>query len=191
MIGYIVVGLNLAIVLGVVAHFVSKWNKEKPKYFYRGVGIKNQDNSVPLADNWRKEIEQVIEVIKLILIEKFGTMESVRITENLWIETVPHDGLIHTPTVPEGVIFGTNRKVIGSIDLQKFWALGKLYYKIVVVKRNEYQNASESAIFHEMFEHILPLRLGQDGNANHQRKDLEALTSDAQKMYSEFYGNNK
>ena len=141
-------------------------------------------------------LEQAILAIEHVLILRYGA-EVVKKKQLLdfWIDVYPRNTLIRTGTNPTGKMLGKN--VNGAVErLAFFFGLVEQHVILVMQQhrlRSKMQNgetwqegelldAGTSALFHEVAEHYVPLRLKNDINARHA-EEWKLLTLEMQRAY--------
>lgn len=206
LIGYIIIALS--IVLTSIFLFIKwrAWKRYQPTWTHRGIGVIYQEDAV---GNWvsKELINAIIEV---------GNTTAYKRNLNFWIEVVPYHREVQTPTVPTGYLKKDGRmagkpksileakeiqKVMGSIKTARFLPITKLHHVAVVVQSRVgltkeeirmgigdgvMQDVGDSAIFHEVAQHLLPGMSGEGVNANHSREDLKTLQARMETVYRNF-----
>ena len=141
-------------------------------------------------------LEQAVLAIEHVLILRYGA-EVVKKKKLLdfWIDVYPKNTLIRTGTNPTGKLLGKN--VNGAVErLAFFFGLYEQHVILVMQQhrlRTKMQNgetwqegelldAGTSALFHEVAEHYVPLRLKGDINARHA-EEWKLLTLEMQRAY--------
>lgn len=169
-VGIVILVLNVLIVAGVVTYFVMKWKSSRPKKTIRDVGVRFLKGS---DDPWTG-MECTISKLYDIIGAAYGDDFAKQFMSRIIIEVVPHDGSRRTPTT----VVSEASKIAGSIDSEKKFPWSKPYHVAVVLQRKDYTTTGRSAIAHEIIKHILPIYRNEGTNADHSRKDLDALSNE-------------
>ena len=198
LVGFIILGLIIAAVVGGILYHHFMWNRRRPKNEYRGVRYELMQDCVDWPD-----MHNAIDV----MFEGLDQAKIKEIMSDLWIKVTPYDRPISTLKIRTGFIGKDGRvaappkteeeaKNVGILngltEFEKKWPIGRMVAMVYVrqhrlgdtpvdarLLRGTGQivpDAARSALFHEIAEHVNPARLGEGVNASHSRKDLIDVT---------------
>lgn len=206
-VGYTII--TLSVVCSAIPLFIKwiRWKRYLPTYYHRGIGVTYQENTVRCWLGIEEAINAVVEI---------GKTTQYKDYLDFWIEVIPYHGRIRNKTVQTGFIKdGQNveaprteveaesvQKVMGSITTARFLPITKIYYVIQVIQIKDgpskarirlgigngpIQDAGQSAIFHEICQHMFPSRHGEGVNYDHSKDYLQAMEDRMHNLYQNTY----
>lgn len=185
-------GLGFLFVLGVE---IRSSFKKRPTYWIRTPTTKIGVRWQTLDQNW-PGFERALRAIEHVLLLRYGA-EVVRKKKLLdfWVDVFPRNTLIRTSANPTGK--WQNRTVNGSLErIALFFGLTQQHVVLVMQhhktktklptgetwQEGELLSADNSALFHEVAEHYVPLRLKGDVNTGHA-EEWKLLTLEMRRAY--------
>lgn len=166
-IGIIIAAVNVIIFTGafIIAHL--KWLNSRPKQTIKGVGIRYNEGT----HEWPK-MDCVIDHVHDVIAAKYGADFAEKFLSTIIVEVVAKDASRGTPTT----IVSEETKIAGSIDYEREFPWSTNYGVAVILQRDVYATAGQSAAAHEIIKHLLPSYRGEGVNADHSRQDLNEMS---------------
>lgn len=164
--GIIIGALSILTLAGFAVFMLVQSAESRSKTRYFGVGV----TFMPGANTAMLGVPQACQTIHDILMKEFPDVAN-QIINNLEIQFYPVGTRMPTEAAPMG-----QDKVTGTADETRvnFLAPDLLYAKVWQTlptdSPTENRTAGQTALFHEVFQHILPLIKESNWNANHDPK---------------------
>ncbi len=159
----IVFGVSVAFAIGVIVYLSSQG---RPAYWYRGIGIRVFGAEMPWPD-----LEAVIDAI----LDELAATFPKKLTKlsRFWIDVHPPGTLLRGIGLPHGTLRINDRMTEAAGTIGTWSIFGLRPQPVVVVRQDRSLNgkiisAKQSALVHEVVEHLVPWILSNHARANQE-----------------------
>ncbi len=174
-IGIIIISISILLIVLLFVWRHIMWKKNFPPLI-QNVGVIYTQGAV----EW-EGMDKVITLLNDKLTLKYGSDFTKNLLSHIWIEVIGPNGIRRTSTATVSEV----TRIAGSVDFSKEFPWSSTYYTAVLLQRKSLPTANNSAAFHEIIEHILPIVRGQGPNADHLIPEYSELEKELHAAYKE------